>query len=92
MTRIVHLSQTEIEKETGLKDALRAPTTGNARIEMDKETKRTKEILRRLSNPERRLDKQWAEQNAINQKETEAMATLLDMYAKYGHSTSQRLQ
>ena len=59
---------------------------------MDKETKQRKEILRRLSNLERRLDKQWAEQNAINQKATEAMATLLDMYAKYGHSTSESVQ
>ena len=59
---------------------------------MDKETKQRKEILRRLSNLERRLDKHWADQNAINQKATEAMATLLDMYAKYGHSTSERLQ
>ncbi len=53
---------------------------------MDKETKR------RIDKLERRLDKQWAEQNAINEKATEAMSTLLDMYAKYGHSTSERLQ
>ncbi len=53
---------------------------------MDKETKR------RIDKLERRLDKQWAEQNAINQKAAEAMSTLLDMYAKYGHSTSERLQ
>ena len=59
---------------------------------MDKETKRRKEILRRLNNLERRVDKHWADQNAINQKATEAMATLLDLYAKYGHSTSERLQ
>ncbi len=53
---------------------------------MDKETKR------RIDKLERRLDKQWAEQNAINQKMGDAMSTLLDMYAKYGHSTSERLQ
>ena len=92
MTRIVHLSQTEIEKETGIKDAFRTPVGCITRIEMDKDTKRRKDILRRLNNLERRLDKQWAEQNAINEKATEAMATLLDMYAKYGHSTSERLQ
>ncbi len=62
------------------------------RIEMDKETKRRKEILRRLNNLERRVDRDWRAQNAINEKATEAMATLLDMYAKYGHSTSERLQ
>ena len=50
---------------------------------MDKETKR------RLNSLERRLDKQWAEQNAINQKATEALATILDLYAKYGHSKSE---
>ncbi len=92
MTRIVRLSQVEIEKEHGIKDAFKTPIGGSTRIEMDKETKRRKEILRRLNNLERRLDKQWAEQNAINQKATEAMSTLLDMYAKYGHSTSERLQ
>ena len=86
MTRIVRLSQTEIEKETGIKEAFRTPVRGITRIEMDKETKR------RIDKLERRLDKQWAEQNAINQKATEAMATLLDMYAKYGHSTSERVQ
>jgi len=56
------------------------------RIEMDKE------ILRRLNNLERRIDKDWTAQNAINEKAVEAMSTLLDMYAKYGHSTSERLQ
>ena len=56
------------------------------RIDMDKETKR------RLNNLERRFDKHWAQQNAINQKMGDAMSTLLDMYAKYGHSTSERLQ
>ena len=59
---------------------------------MDKETKRTKEILRRLKNLERRVDRDWRAQNAINEKATEAMATLLDMYAKYGHSTSDTVQ
>ena len=59
---------------------------------MDKETKRTKEILWRLRVLERRVDKDWRAQNAINDKATEAFATILDMYAKYGHSTSERLQ
>jgi len=59
---------------------------------MDKETKRSKEILRRLNNLERQVDKHWSMQNAINEKATEALATILDMYAKYGHSTSERLQ
>ena len=86
MTLIVRLSQTEIEQETGIKDAFRTKARGIARIEMDKETKR------RIDKLERRLDKHWADQNAINQKATEAMATLLDLYAKYGHSTSERLQ
>ncbi len=53
---------------------------------MDKETKR------RIDKLERRLDKHWADQNNINQKAAEAMSTLLDMYAKYGHSTSERVQ
>jgi poly(A) polymerase Pap1 len=92
MTQIVRLSQTEIEKETDIKDALRTPTRGIARIEMDKETKQRKEVLRRLNNLERRIDKDWRAQNAINEKAAEAMSTLLDMYAKYGHSTSERLQ
>ena len=92
MTRIVGLSQTEIEQETGIKDAFRTPIGSIARIEMDKETKRRKEILRRHNNLERRVDKDWRMQNAINEKATEAMATLLDMYAKYGHSTSERVQ
>jgi len=86
MTQIVRLSQTEIEKETGIKEAFRTPARGITRIEMDKE------ILRRLNNLERRIDKDWRAQNAINEKATEAMATLLDMYAKYGHSTSERVQ
>ena len=86
MPRIVRLSQTEIEKKAGIKDAFRTPAKGIAKIEMDKETKR------RIDKLERRLDKQWAEQNAINEKAAEAMSTLLDMYAKYGHSTSERLQ
>ncbi len=86
MTQIVRLSQTEIEKETGIKDAFGTPVGGITRIEMDKETKR------RIDKLERRLDKQWADQNAINQKMGDAMSTLLDMYAKYGHSTSERLQ
>ena len=59
---------------------------------MDKETKRNKEILRRLNNLERRVDKHWSMQNAINEKATEALATILNLYAKYGHSTSERLQ
>ena len=59
---------------------------------MDKETKQRKEILQRLSRLERRVDKDWRMQNAINEKATEAMATLLDMYAKYGHSTSDTVQ
>jgi len=59
---------------------------------MDKETKQRKEILQRLSRLERRVDKDWRMQNAINAKATEAMATLLDMYAKYGHSTSDTVQ
>ncbi len=92
MTRIVRLSQTEIEKETGIKDAFRTRIGGITTIEMDKETKRRKEILRRLNNLERRVDKDWRAQNAINEKTAEAMSTLLDMYAKYGHSTSERLQ
>ena len=57
---------------------------------MDKD--KEKEILKRLRRIERRLDKDWRAQNAVNEKATEAMATLLDMYAKYGHSTSERLQ
>jgi len=61
-------------------------------IEMDKETKQRKELLRRLRNLERRVDKHWSMQNAINEKATEAMATLLDMHAKYGHSTSDTVQ
>ena len=61
-------------------------------IEMDQETKQIKEIQRRLTRLERRVDKHWSMQNAINEKATEAMATLLDMHAKYGHSTSERLQ
>ena len=71
---------------------LSASIRGITKIEMDKETKRKKEILRRLNNLERRVDKDWRAQNAINEKATEAMATLLDMYAKYGHSTNERLQ
>ncbi len=43
---------------------------------MDKETKRTKEILRRLNNLERRIDKDWVAQNAINESATQAMTTL----------------
>jgi len=50
---------------------------------MDKESKR------RLNSLERRVDKHWSMQNAINEKATEALATILDMYAKYGHSTSE---
>ncbi len=92
MTQIVRLSQTEIEKETGIKAALRTSIGGITRIEMDKETKQRKEILRRLNNLERRVDKDWRAQNAINEKATEAMVTLLDMYAKYGHSTSESVQ
>ncbi len=42
-----------------------------------------KEILRRLNNLERRIDKDWRAQNDINEKAAEAMSTLLDMYAKY---------
>ncbi len=34
MTRIVCLSQTEIEKETGIKDALRTPARGITRTEL----------------------------------------------------------
>ncbi len=59
---------------------------------MEKETKRTKEILRRLNNLERRVDKHWSMQNAINEKATEALATILDLYAKYGHSTTDTVQ
>jgi len=79
-------------EKTGIKDAFRTPIGGITRIEMDKETKQRKEILRRLNNLERRVDKDWRAQNAINEKATEAMATLLDMYAKYGHSTSESVQ
>ncbi len=46
---------------------------------MDKETKRTKEILRRLNNLERRVDKDWRMQNTINESATKAMTTLFAM-------------
>ncbi len=85
-------SITELDKETVFKNALPASVRGITIIEMDKETKRRKEILRRLNNLERRVDKHWAAQNAINEKATEAMSTLLDLYTKYGHSTNDRMQ
>ena len=86
MTRIVHLLKAVLETETGIKDVFGAKIRGIARIKMDKETKR------RIDKLERRLDKYWVEQNRINQKMGETMSTILDMYAKYGHSTSERLQ
>jgi len=54
-------------EQTGIKDAFRTPIGGITRIEMDKETKQRKEILRRLNILERRVDKDWRAQNAINE-------------------------
>ena len=50
------------------------------------------ELGRRINKQARRIDKMWADQNAINEKATEALSTIMDLYAKYGHSTSEKLQ
>ena len=50
------------------------------------------ELSRRINKQARRIDKMWADQNAINEKAIEALSTIMDLYAKYGHSTSEKLQ
>ena len=50
------------------------------------------ELSRRINKQARRIDKIWADQNAVNEKATEALSTIMDLYAKYGHSTSEKLQ
>lgn len=50
------------------------------------------ELSRRINKLARRIDKMWADQNAINKAAVTAMATLTDLYAKYGHSASETVQ
>ncbi len=60
---------------------------------MDEETqKKLTELSRRINKQARRIDKMWAAQNAINKAAATAMETLLALNAKYGHSTSEKLQ
>ena len=50
------------------------------------------ELSRRINKLARRIDEMWAAQNSINEKATEALSTIMDLNAKYGHSTSEKLQ
>ena len=50
------------------------------------------ELSRRINKLASRIDKMWVGQNAINEAAATAMATLTDLYAKYGHSTSETVQ